>query len=318
LLAGAASNIVSVHFHTLKVFMMELRHLRYFDAVARELNFSRAALHLHIAQPPLSRQIQQLEDELGVVLIDRSTRPLRLTPAGLFFHAQARQMLERLGEISAATVRIARGQRSWFGIGFVPSALYGVLPEVIRRFRSEHAAVEVGLSELTTVQQIEALRAGRIDVGFGRLSFAEPDIAGEVIVEEAMLAALPAKHPLARRRRASLSQLAAEPLLLYPAKPRPSYADQVLEMFTARGLQPTVALEANEMQTAIGLVVAGIGYALVPESVRGLHREGLVYLPLSDRGLASPVIMNYRAGDASELVSEFRRLVKSVSQDAAA
>ena len=292
---------------------MELRHLRYFAAVARELNFSRAALQLHIAQPPLSRQIRQLEDELGAELFDRSVRPLRLTPAGQFFQGQAQQVLERVADLRAATARVARGRRAWLSIGFVPSALYGPLPEVIRRFREAQPAVEVGLSELTTVQQLEALKAGRIDLGFGRLRLGDAQVTDEVIAEEAIVAALPAAHRLARHKRLSLARLADQPLLLYPAKPRPSYADQVLEMFQARGLQPAIALEANEMQTAIGLVVAGIGYALVPRSVQGLHREGLVYLPLSDTGVTSPVVMNYRTGDASEMVSRFRSMVHDLT-----
>ena len=294
---------------------MELRHLRYFAAVARELNFSRAAEELHIAQPALSRQIRQLEDELGAELFDRSARPLRLTPAGQFFQGQTQQVLDRLTEARAATVRIARGRRAWFSIGFVPSTLYGALPEVIRRFREAQPAVEVGLSELTTVQQFEALKAGRIDVGFGRLRFDDERITCEVIQEETVIAALPAGHRLARHKHLSLAKLASAPLLLYPAKPRPSYADQVLEMFRSRGLHPTVALEANELQTAIGLVVAGIGYALVPRSVQALHREGLVYLPLSDEGVGSPVIMNCRAGDASDLLVQFRAMVQAVARE---
>jgi DNA-binding transcriptional LysR family regulator len=292
---------------------MELRHLRYFAAVARERNFSRAAEQLHIAQPPLSRQIRQLEDELGAELIDRSARPLRLTPAGQFFHGQAVQVLERLAEVQAATARIARGSRAWFAIGFVPSTLYGPLPEVIRRFREAQPEVDVGLSELTTLEQVDALAAGRIDVGFGRLSFDDPRIEGEAVAEEPIVAALPASHRLARRKRVALAALAGEPLLLYPARPRPSYADQVLDLFRARGLAPAVALEANEMQTAIGLVVAGIGYALVPRSVQGLHREGVVYLPLTDAGASTPVIMNCRAGDASARLAAFRQLVRAVA-----
>jgi DNA-binding transcriptional LysR family regulator len=295
---------------------MELRHLRYFAVLARELNFSRAAEQLHIAQPPLSRQIRQLEEELGAELIDRRARPLRLTPAGQFFHGQAVQLLERLAEVRVATGRIAQGQRAWFGIGFVPSTLYGALPEVIRRFREAQPDVDVGLSELTTVQQIEALKAGRIDVGFGRLRFDDERIEGEVVREETVVAALPAGHRLARRKRLALAELAGEPLLLYPARPRPSYADQVLDMFGSRGLVPAVALEANEMQTAIGLVVAGVGYALVPRSVEGLHREGLVYVPLSDGGLSTPVIMNCRVGDGSRLLAQFRQLVKSLADGA--
>lgn len=296
---------------------MELRHLRYFSAVARELSFSRAAQQLHIAQPPLSRQIRQLEEELGAELFDRSSRPLRLTPAGQYFNGKAAQLLDQLAETCAATERIARGRLVWFSIGFVPSTLYGVLPEVIRRFRAAQPEVEVGLSELTTLQQIDALKAGRIDVGFGRLRFDDARIAGEVIAQEAVVAALPAGHRLARHKRLSLAKLAQEPLLLYPAKPRPSYADQVLEMFRSRGLKPTVGLEANEMQTAIGLVVAGIGYALVPGSVQGLHREGLVYVPLSDPGVASPVIMNFRADDVSGLATAFRKMVMATSMELA-
>lgn len=294
---------------------MELRHLRYFLAVARELNFSRAALALHIAQPPLSRQIRQLEDELGAELFDRSARPLKLTPAGQFFQGQARQMLERLDEACVATTRIARGGRTWFSIGFVPSTLYGALPEVIRRFRAAHPQVEVGLSELTTVQQIEALKAGRIDVGFGRLMLEDARVAGEVVRREAVVAALPAGHALARLKRPSLARLATQPLLLYPARPRPSYADQVLAMFQTRGLRPVIALEANELQTAIGLVVAGVGYTLVPQSVQGLHREGLVYRALSDPDLTSPVIMNYRVDDRSRLLADIRQLVAEAVAD---
>jgi LysR family transcriptional regulator, benzoate and cis,cis-muconate-responsive activator of ben and cat genes len=294
---------------------MELRHLRYFTAVARELSFSRAAEKLHIAQPPLSRQIKQLEDELGAVLFDRSARPLRLTSAGQFFQAQAQQLLDRVADVRAATARISQGRRAWFGIGFVPSVLYGPLPDLIRRFREAQPAVEVGLHELTTVQQVEALKAGRIDIGFGRLRFEDEHISGEVVAEEPVVAALPSGHRLARHKRLTLARLVAEPLLLYPAKPRPSYADQVLEMFASRGLRPSVALEANEMQTAIGLVVAGIGYALVPQSVRGLHRDGVVYLPLADAGVRSPVIMNRRSGDESVLVNEFIALAHRVLQE---
>ncbi|MDM0104845.1 LysR family transcriptional regulator [Variovorax sp. J22R24] len=291
---------------------LELRHLRYFVAVARELNFSRAAEHLHIAQPPLSRQIQTLEEEIGARLLDRSSRPLKLTPAGRFFQLQAQQILDRMKEATDAAARIASGGRKWFGLGFVPSTLYGALPEVIRRFRDEQTDVELSLFEMTTVEQIDALKAGRIDVGFGRLRIEDPDIVGELVREEGVVAALPKNHRLLKHKSISLAKLAAEPLLLYPAKPRPSYADQVLDMFHSRGLKPTVALEANEVQTAIGLVVAGIGYALVPQSVQALDRAGVVYVSLSDEGLTTPVIMNRRVDDESELSVFIRTVVSSL------
>ena len=293
---------------------MELRHLRYFEAVARERSFSRAAERLHIAQPPLSRQIRQLEDELGAQLIDRQARPLQLTPAGRFFYEQVVQLLGRVKEAAEATRRIAEGERTWFGIGFVPSTLYGFLPDLIRRFRSGLQGVEVGLSELTTLQQAEGLKAGRIDVGFGRLVLDDPALHGEVVLQEALVAALPSRHKLLGQARVSLARLADEPLVLYPARPRPSYADHVLEIFRTRSLSPTVAFEANEMQTAIGLVAAGAGVALVPESVQRLHRDDVSYRPLSDAGVSSPVIMNCRADDRSPLLARLRAQLRTQSR----
>ena len=299
--------------------MIELRQLRYFEAVASELNFSRAAERLHISQPPLSRQIQQLEDELGAVLIDRSARPLQLTPAGRFVFEHAVQTLARVREMEDAARRIAQGQRAWFGIGFVPSTLYGLLPELIRRFRAvHHDDVEVGLSELTTVQQLDALKAGRVDVGFGRLTLDDPEIECTTVLEEPIVAALPVRHPLLAKKRIGLAALALEPLILYPAKPRPSYADQVLNAFRAHGLAPRVAIEANELQTAIGLVAAGIGIALVPQSVQRLHRDDVDYRPLVEKDVSSPVIMNTRVGDRSPLLERFRALVEVLRAEPAA
>ena len=294
---------------------MELRHLRYFIAVANEMSFSRAAEKLHIAQPPLSRQIRQLEDELGAELFDRKARPLKLTRAGQFFQGQAQLTLDRLAEARNATVRIAHGKRSWFGIGFVPSTLYGALPHILRRFREAQPEVEVGLLELTTVQQVEALKAGRIDVGFGRMRFDDDRITAEVVRTEPLVAALSSEDPLARCKRLSLAQLAPLPLLVFPAQPRPSFADQVIAAFQARELRPSVAFEANELQTAIGLVVAGMGYTLVPRSVQGLHRDGVVYVPLADDGVNAQVIMNTRAGDTSELLVEMQALVRVVVRE---
>lgn len=290
---------------------MELRHLRYFEAVAAEMSFSRAAKRLHMAQPPLSRQIRQLEEEIGATLIDRGARPLQLTPAGRFFYEHSVNLLQRVAELRSATHRLAQRRREWFGIGFVPSTLYGLLPDLIRRFRLASPDVEVALLELTTVQQGEALKVGRIDVGFGRLVLDDPEIHGEIMLDEPLIAVLPARHPLLSARRISLEKLAAEPFILYPGKPRPSYADHVLQLLHARGYAPAIAMETNELQTAIGMVAAGLGVALVPESVRRLHRDDVVYRPLSDAGVTSPVIMNFRSDDGSPRLADFRQIVRS-------
>ncbi|EJN03800.1 LysR family transcriptional regulator [Herbaspirillum sp. YR522] len=293
---------------------MELRHLRYFHAVASTLSFSRAAALLHIAQPPLSRQIRQLEDMVGAVLVERDSRPIALTMAGRFFYEQTVQLLARLEQIEEGTRRIAGGANQWFNVGFVPSAMYGMLPELIKRFRLHRPDIEIGFSELVTMEQVEALKSGRIDVGFGRLPISDPDIACVTLVEEPLMAAFPLRHPLLKKASVSLAQLASERFILYPARPRPSYADQVLEIFAQRGLHPNIVKEANEMQTAIGLVAAGVGVALVPASVKGLHRSDVVYRPLSNKAIFSPVIMNVRASDRSVLLDQLRSLAGEVVQ----
>lgn len=291
---------------------MELRHLRYFHAVADTLSFSRAAELLHIAQPPLSRQIRQLEDLLGVELIARESRPIALTAAGRFFYEQTRQVISRLREVEEGTRRIARGRRHWLGIGFVPSVMYGLLPDLIRQFCLAAPDVETGFTELMTVEQAAALKVGRIDVAFGRLPINDPDIASVTLLREPLLAVLPVGHRLRALPAVSLCALAEEPLIVYPARPRPSYADQVLEVFVSRGLRPAQVREANEMQTALGLVAAGIGVALAPASVGGAQRNGVVYRPLSDPDVISPVIMNFRADDTSPLLAHFRTMAELV------
>ncbi|WP_374981138.1 LysR family transcriptional regulator [Pseudomonas solani] len=293
---------------------MELRHLRYFQALAETLNFTRAAERLHIAQPPLSRQIQQLEEELGVTLLERG-RPLRLTEAGRFFHEHSSALLEQLTKVCDNTRRIGQGEKTWLGIGFAPSTLYGVLPELIRRLRSD-AELELGLNEMTTLQQVEALKAGRIDIGFGRIHIEDPAIHQQVLTLDPLVAALPAGHPLLAAP-ASLEALAREPFVLYPGNPRPSYADHVLALFATHGLQIRVVQWTNELQTAIGLVAAGIGITLVPASVQLQHRDDIGYTRLLESNATSPIIISRRVGDTSPALADCLALIgELVSQDA--
>lgn len=288
---------------------MELRHFRYFGALARTLNFTRAAENLHMAQPPLSRQIQQLEEELGVALLDRAVRPLQLTRAGTFFYEQSVQLLARVHEIQRATRQLGAGQRRWLAVGFVPSMLYGVLPTVVQQFMVAHPDLDVALTEITSVQQAESLKAGRIDIGFGRLAILMEGLVNTVLEEEPLVAVLPARHGLGRHKRVSLADLALHTLVLYPAQPRPSFADQVLSQFRVRGHMVERIFETNGLQTAIGLVAAGIGVTLVPRSVQRLKRDDVIYRPLTERGVTSPTLMTTRAGDLSE---DLAQLVKAV------
>lgn len=289
---------------------MELRHLRYFEALASTLNFTRAAEKLHIAQPPLSRQIQQLEDELGVTLIDRSSRPIALTRAGAFFYEQSVQILARIDEVNRATQRLGAGKRRWIGVGFVPSMLYGTLPNTIRRFMDEHPEVDVVLSELTSVQQAEALLSGRIDVGFGRVAIETIGLVNTLIEEESLVAVLPVGHALAGQEGLALQSLAEQMVILYPAQPRPSFADQVLAQFRVRGFPITRTFETNGLQTAIGLVAAGIGISLVPRSVQRLKRDDVVYRSISDLGVVSPILMTTRLSDSSPDLASLCQVVR--------
>jgi DNA-binding transcriptional LysR family regulator len=289
---------------------MELRHLRYFVCVATERSFSRASELLHVAQPPLSRQIQQLEEEVGIQLLHRG-RPITLTEPGRYFFEQARMILQRIDEMRTMTQRIGKGERKQFGIGFVASTLYDSLPELIRRFRVTVPDVEVALSELTTLEQTVALKEGRIDIGFGRLRFEDDGLSRSVIREERLVLAVPRDHSLTRvSQPVPLANTTSEPLILYPRAPRPSYADQVLSIYRDLGLTPTVDFEVREMQTDLGLVAAGAGVSLVPSSVRRLGRDDVIYLDLSEPNIVSPIIMTYRSNDASPLLEHLLTLVR--------
>jgi LysR family transcriptional regulator, benzoate and cis,cis-muconate-responsive activator of ben and cat genes len=293
--------------------ILELRQLRYFAAVARERNFTRAAEHLRIAQPPLSRQIQQLEDELGMLLIERGSRPVRLTDAGRLLLEQALQVLARVDEMTAMTQRLREAERTHFSIGFVPSTLYGRLPEVIRRYRVARPLVELTLLELTTIEQIAALKEGRIDVGFGRIPLDDAQIERLLLRNERLCAALPSAHPLAARRgKLRLDDLADQPLVVYPKAPRPSYADQVLALFRERGLTPQPLYEVRELQTALGLVAAEIGVCIVPASVERLRRDNVGYRPLDEEKAVSPIIMSTRKGDRSPEIALVLKLIREM------
>ncbi|MFI2947102.1 LysR family transcriptional regulator [Serratia nematodiphila] len=287
---------------------MELRHLRYFIAVAEEQNFSRAAERLHISQPPLSRQIQQLEASLGVRLFKRGSRPLVLTAAGRFLYGHALQFLAQSLELKTMTQRVGQVERP-LSLGFVASTLYDILPQLIRRFRTAHPEVGLSLHEMTTLEQTRALKEGKIDVGFGRIRHEDMHIRRIILREEPLMAALAADHPLARSEGLTLRALQAETLIVYPQTPRPSFADQVLATFRDRVLVPRKIMEVRELQVALGLVAAGEGIALVPHCLHSLKRPDVVYNILNERRLVSPIIMSTRQLDESEDIRTLLRMI---------
>jgi len=284
---------------------MELRQLRYFVAVAEELHFRRAAARLHMSQPPLSQQIQQLETEMGCRLLTRSRRRVELTPAGAAFLSDARAVLAELDGAVATARRIDAGQTGRLRINFVGSALVSIVPDVVQRFRAAHPLVEVDLHERSTVDQLRSVKSGAADVGLIRPPL-EPDseLNVEIVLRERTVAALPADHPLAALKRNPLRRLAAEPLVLFPRDQAPGFHDLLISSLAGTGVTPRVAQYAPEMLTIIGLVAAGIGVSLVPASVERLALGGVAYRPVGGAPAAELAAIT-RADDASPLVRAF-------------
>lgn len=289
---------------------MELRHLRYFVTVAEELHFGRAAARLFIAQPPLSQQIQQLERELGVLLFARTSRRVQLTPAGDAFLLDARQILSSVAQAAEGAKRAARGETGWLGIGFAASATYDLLPAVLHDFRALFPDVSLSLQELNAVEQAQALQDKSIHVGFARPYAPHPDAVIGAVLREPFLAALPETHPLIHQMTLPLSALTDQPFISFPELPKPSYAEAVRLACESAGFTPHVVQEVREMQTALSLVAADFGIALLPASVRHLHRDGVVYRPLTEPAPRTELAVVSRLDDPSPVLQNFLAIVQ--------
>ncbi|MBF5006755.1 LysR family transcriptional regulator [Diaphorobacter caeni] len=287
---------------------MDIRQLKYFVAVADARNFTRASEQLHIAQPPLSRQIQLLEEELGVQLLLRNSRPLRLTEAGRTFYEQALQLINRFDQLKTSTRQVGLQQRQTLSIGFVGSTLYGGLPMLVRKLRHHYPDVNIQLVELTSTQQFGALKSGRIDVGFGRIRSNDSTVARTVLREERLVLAIPLDKPLAKETgRISLKELQRQKLIVYPKEPRPSFADHVLNLLRDRGIRPSEVHEVREIQTALGLVAAESGMCVIPASAR--IRSDLCYRLIDDPLATSPIILSHRLNDNAWYIDTIKQLV---------
>lgn len=294
---------------------IEIRHLRYFVAVVEQRTFRAAALRLHVSQPPLTRQIQQLEDALGVKLLERSARGAEPTAAGRVFYQEARNLLT-LAEQAAERTRLAGdGRLGRLDIGVFGSAVLGAIPQVVQRFRQTHPQVEVVLHSLDRIGQIKALRERRINVGFNRFFTEEPDLIWEVIQSEQMVVVVPADHPLASRPVLSLAEIGREPLILYPRAPRPGFIDTMMRLFHQRKITPHVSQEVDDMVTAVGLVASGSGLSLVTDSGRNLHVPGTVQIPLQKADSANvDLSVIWRRDDESPLVTEFLQEARALRE----
>ncbi|WP_016949852.1 LysR family transcriptional regulator [Anabaena sp. PCC 7108] len=285
---------------------MELRHLRYFIAVAEELHFSKAAEKLHIAQPPLSQQIQQLEAELGVKLFDRKTkRQVQLTEAGKVFLQEAYQLLVQLKSAVALTQRTGRGETGQLRIGFTSLVIYDLLPLILRKFREQFREVEIELLELTTSQQEEALRDSLIQVGFGHPPLEDDTLSYECIHKETLVVALSSTHSLAQKDYISVRSLLNESLIMFPRYLAPGLYDRIMSLFHQANFSPNITQEAIQMQTIIGLVSAGMGVAITPSSLQNLQRSGVVYRPILEEVPLIETAMIWQQGSLTPIVENF-------------
>ncbi|MBI2203547.1 MAG: LysR family transcriptional regulator [Candidatus Rokubacteria bacterium] len=290
---------------------MELRHLRYFVAVAQELHFGRAALRLRMAQPPLSQQILKLEAEVGVALFDRSKRRVELTKAGSVFFDEAKAILLHVERAAEAAQRSQRGQVDRLVVSFAPWVDLTILPRIIRTFGERHPDVDVQLRELNVPNQILAFRAGQIQVGFLYPPVHDRNLAVETILAEPLVVAFPEGHRLESFTRVPPDTLADEPQILLSREQAPAYHDLVVAFCRDVGFTLRVRHEAEHPQQVLSLVAAGMGIALVPSSAVTVERRELRHRPLDHAGPQFELAVAWRRSDASPVLHTFLDFVRN-------
>jgi DNA-binding transcriptional LysR family regulator len=294
---------------------MEMRQLRYFVVVAEEGSILRAARRLHVSQPPLSTQIKNLEQELGVRLLDRSHRGVALTVAGEVFFRASQTLLERLEQAKRETVRAGRGEAGTLSVGFVSLADYGILPPALKNFRAALPLADVQLHELTTDAQLRELRADRLDLGIGLGPVAEPDVTFERLLREELILAAPSGHACLRKSGpVDLRSLSQESFIVPPREIAPGLFDLTISCCRTAGFAPRITQHARQMQTVVGLVASALGVALVPASIGNLTRAGVVYRPLRGRAALIELGILSLSGSQSALRERFIAALRTAAK----
>jgi DNA-binding transcriptional LysR family regulator len=292
---------------------MELRHLRYFKTVATELHFGKAAEKLHISQPPLTKQIQDLETELEFKLFTRTNRSVMLTPAGQAFLIEVNQILQQLDRAIDIGRKTSRGELGKISIGFVGSATYNILPVMLQQFRDRYPHVRIELHELTTDRQLIWLREGRIDIGSIRPPIVDRDFVTQVVFQESFVVALPTNHHLVTLAEIDLGSLATEPFILFPRELAPGLYDSIISICQAVGFSPQVVQECIQMQTIVSLVSANMGVSILPASIQEAQRQGVVYKPIRSGAVSAEqlakIALVWRIDDRSPTVNRFIEVV---------
>jgi DNA-binding transcriptional LysR family regulator len=293
---------------------IELRQLRYFIAVAEESHFGRAAVRLHMTQPPLSQTIQSLEAVLGTPLFARTKRSVALTPAGIALLPEARRILQQASALPDLARRAASGESGLLSLSFVSSADYSVLPPLLREFRERYPLVQIDLREATTDVQLEDLMQGRIDAGLlipPLHDKARAELDYVTVLSEPLILAVPqGLKALRGKKSVSLKAVADMPLIIFPRRIAPAFHDAIVGCFRDAGLTPRIGQEAIQMQTIVGLVSAGMGIALVPQSVSNLKRPGVEYKPLSNKTVSVETGLAWRRDNLSPVLRTFLELLR--------
>jgi DNA-binding transcriptional LysR family regulator len=292
---------------------MKLNQLRYFVAVAEELHFGRAASRLHIAQPPLSRQIRDLEVELGLPLFTRTKRRVGLTDAGRTFLDEARVALAQLDHAADAARRAGQGEIGQLIVSVVPTVDHEVFTRILRSFANRYPKVHVVIRSLSTAAQVQGLLMGTLQAGFLRMPVQDDGLVVRLVSKEPLVAALPVTHRLASIRRLSLAALAEAPLVIFPRQLAPGYYDAIVSLFQRAGLHLRIAQEAEHLETILGLVAGGFGASLLPGSVRSIRSRGVVYRQLADRRPLVETAVAYRKDASSEVLRAFIAVVETAS-----
>lgn len=284
---------------------MNIRQLTYFLAVAQELNFTRAAERVGIAQPPLSQQIIALEQELGTELFTRQNRRVQLTIAGEVLVEHAHRVINAANAAIDAVRLVERGARSSITVGAVYSAIYSSLPETLRIFASISPRTEVSLQEMTIAQQVTGLKEGQIEVGLLRGPVFDREVTTEVLYREHLVIAAPQGGAFAAGEPVSLRALSEIPMIVTGRSNQRGYGDRVMDLFDTHDVRPTIAHEVSDMHTAVCLVAAGLGVSVVPAIMETMRTRGVIYCPIEEPTPGVSFSLAWRRGAESPLIERF-------------
>ncbi len=293
--------------------VVKLNQLRYFVTVAEELHFGRAASRLRMAQPPLSRQIRELEHELATRLFNRTNRRVELTDAGRTLLEEARAALAQVDHAADAARRAGQGQIGQLVVGVVPTVDNQVFTRILRAFAARYPSVQILIRSLNTTTQMQALRAGTLQVGFVRLPVRDDALTIRLVSREPLVAAIPVGHPLATVGKLSLATLAEAPHVIFPRPVAPGYYDMIVSLYREAKVHLRISQEAEHVQTVLGLVAGGFGVSLLPGTVRSLRPRGVVFRRVAGRLPRAETGVAYRRDDPSEVLRAFATVVDRAS-----